>query len=128
MKTDSSSALTTSSPTRVRCINLDWLEVHAFEPIDQPHDVDYFTSCGFVVSVRDYVVEKCNYLSGMMERDELGNIVYDGDMEVVAVECMQSLGNEYKQLAGYYPKPKKICFSGFLSQQYMLASHILSYY
>ena len=72
-----------------------------------------------LVAVRDYVVEKCNYLSGLMVRDELGNIIYSGDMEAVAVECMQALGNDYEQLKGYYPEPKKICFSGFLSQQYM---------
>ena len=54
MKTDLCNAPTTSSPTRVRCINLDWLEVHALEPVDQPHDVEYFTSCGFVVHQRDY--------------------------------------------------------------------------
>lgn len=72
-----------------------------------------------LVAVRDYVVEKCNYLSELMERDELGNIIYNGDMEAVAVECMQALGNDYEQLTGYYPEPKKICFSGFLSQQYM---------
>lgn len=39
---------------RVRCINLDWLEVHAFEPVDEPHDAIYFQSCGFVVHSREY--------------------------------------------------------------------------
>lgn len=38
----------------VRCINLDWLEVACLEPIDKPHDADYFRACGFVVIVRDY--------------------------------------------------------------------------
>lgn len=42
------------SPTRVRCINLDWLEVHVLEPEDQPHDVDYFVRAGFVVHPRAY--------------------------------------------------------------------------
>ena len=37
-----------------RCINLDWLEVTALEPISQPHDPDYFRACGLVVSCRDY--------------------------------------------------------------------------
>lgn len=44
--------MTTKQPTR--CINLDWLEVTALEPITQPHDADYFRSCGFVVIERDY--------------------------------------------------------------------------
>lgn len=37
-----------------RCINLDWLEVTALEPITQPHDADYFRACGFVVVEREY--------------------------------------------------------------------------
>lgn len=69
--------------------------------------------------VRDFVVEKCNGLAEQMERDELGNVVYSGDMEAAAVACMQALGEEYPQLTGFYPRPKKIHFSGFLSQQYM---------
>lgn len=72
-----------------------------------------------LATVRDFVVQKCNYLSKQVERDEAGNIIYSGDMESAAVECMQAMGQEYRQLAGFYPKPKKIAFSGFLSQQYM---------
>lgn len=37
-----------------RCVNLDWLEVHCLEPIEQPHDPDYFRSCGFIVEEREY--------------------------------------------------------------------------
>lgn len=53
-KTDSYSVQTTSSPTRVRCINLDWLEVHALEPINEPHDAEYFRCRGYVVHEREY--------------------------------------------------------------------------
>lgn len=38
----------------VRCVNLDWLEVHALEPITQPHDAEYFRTMGFHVIERDY--------------------------------------------------------------------------
>lgn len=38
----------------VRCVNLDWLEVHCFEPISQPHDADYFRKLGFWVQEREY--------------------------------------------------------------------------
>lgn len=38
----------------IRCINLDWLEVHALEPFGQPHDSDFFRSCGLVVHEREY--------------------------------------------------------------------------
>lgn len=37
-----------------RCVNIDWLEVSVLEPVTQPHDPDYFRSCGFVVHEREY--------------------------------------------------------------------------
>lgn len=37
-----------------RCVNLDWLEVTALEPIAEPHDAEYFRACGWVVIERDY--------------------------------------------------------------------------
>ena len=37
-----------------RCINLDWLEVCAMEPLAEPRDANYFRSCGFVVIEREY--------------------------------------------------------------------------
>lgn len=38
----------------VRCINLDWVEVHAREPLLVPHNADYFRQAGFVVHEREY--------------------------------------------------------------------------
>lgn len=37
-----------------RCINLDWLEVCALEPIEKPLSADYFRSCGLSVLEREY--------------------------------------------------------------------------
>lgn len=37
-----------------RCVNLDWLEIHAREPIGEPHNAEYFRSCGCWVEERDY--------------------------------------------------------------------------
>lgn len=37
-----------------RCVNLDWLEVHAREPLGQPRDAFYYASLGFSVRRRDY--------------------------------------------------------------------------
>lgn len=37
-----------------RCINLDWLEVCALEPIEKPLDADYYRACGFTVLEREY--------------------------------------------------------------------------
>lgn len=40
--------------TSVRCINLDWLEVHCLEPVGEPRDPAYFVRQGFVVHEREY--------------------------------------------------------------------------
>ena len=37
-----------------RCINLDWLEVTALEPITSPRDPEFFQERGLVISVREY--------------------------------------------------------------------------
>lgn len=38
----------------IRCINLDWLEVFAHEPQNEPHDLFYFQNCGYSVRPREY--------------------------------------------------------------------------
>lgn len=40
--------------TQKRCVNLDWLEVHAREPIGQPHTADFFRERGCEVVEREY--------------------------------------------------------------------------
>lgn len=44
----------TSKSSIKRCINLDWLEVHAREPIGKARDAEYYRAQGFVVHERDY--------------------------------------------------------------------------
>lgn len=39
---------------RERCVNLDWLEIHAMEPPGDPHDANYFRRVGLTVVERDY--------------------------------------------------------------------------
>lgn len=73
-----------------------------------------------LAKLRDHVVSQANELSVVFERDEKGRILYQGSMEEEAVEQMQRLGRQFKALAGYYPKPKELCWSGFYSQQYMM--------
>lgn len=48
------SAETAQKSCEKRCINIDWLEVHAREPIETPHDADYFRRCGIMVREREY--------------------------------------------------------------------------
>jgi hypothetical protein len=85
----------------------------------------YFPSHGETYSleeltyVRNYVVEQCNRLSALIERDEAGNPIYRGDMKDAAITAMQHLGETYSRLDGYYPKPKALITSDFCCQQYI---------
>lgn len=38
----------------VRCVNLDWLEVHTREPLTGKRDADYYAALNYNVRVRDY--------------------------------------------------------------------------
>lgn len=48
------STQTTLRTSIKRCVNLDWLEVHAREPIEEPRNADYYRTKGFVVHEREY--------------------------------------------------------------------------
>ncbi len=72
-----------------------------------------------LTQLRDYVVAQANALSAEVKRDKNGKILYSGNLQKTAIESMNSLGEQYEQLAGYYPMPKPIATSEFLSQQHM---------
>lgn len=59
---------------KARCINLDWLEVCVLEPRDQPHDADYFRSCGLVVHEREYGTKVWGQMFTILGEDHLGFI------------------------------------------------------
>ena len=47
---------------KVRCVNIDWLEVHAYEPITLSLNADYYFRQGYNVHSREYgtrVYRKC---------------------------------------------------------------------
>lgn len=44
----------TSKCSIKRCVNLDWLEVHAREPVGKPRHAEYYRNKGFIVHERDY--------------------------------------------------------------------------
>lgn len=73
-----------------------------------------------LTALRNMLVEKCNELSGQMQRTEDGEIIYEGNMGKKAISDMQALGETYDVLQGFYPMPKPLYFSDFVSQQYML--------
>lgn len=72
-----------------------------------------------LLRVRNFVVEKCNQLALLMERDAKGAVVYEEDVEAKSIECMQELGKTYSRLKGFYPSPKQLASSDFFSQQYI---------
>jgi hypothetical protein len=55
----------------------------------------------------------------IFERDDLGNIIYDGDMEYEARVSMQNLSDIYPRMSGFQVTPKTLDSSVFMSQQYM---------
>lgn len=73
-----------------------------------------------LTALRNMLVEKCNELSRQMQRTEEGEIIYEGNMGKKAISDMQALGETYDALQGFYPMPKPLYFSDFVSQQYML--------
>ncbi|SFC84125.1 DUF3810 domain-containing protein [Butyrivibrio sp. YAB3001] len=72
-----------------------------------------------LANLRDYVVKKCNELSAQVPHDENGNVMFDGNMQLTAIESMSKLSDDYPRLGGYYVTPKALYFSDFMCQQYM---------
>ena len=54
---------------QTRCVNLDWLEVYAHEPLTEPRDPDYFRSQGFVVREREYGTRVYEQMFTLEDRD-----------------------------------------------------------
>lgn len=57
--------------TQKRCVNLDWLEVFAREPVGQPHTADYFRSHGIEVEEREYGTRVYREMFTLMGSDGL---------------------------------------------------------
>ena len=63
-------------------------------------------------------------LAGKFERDADGYIILSEDPADKCREAMRQLGEEYSQLRGYYPRPKKIINSFFMSQEGIIGLYI----
>lgn len=73
-----------------------------------------------LATLRDYLVEQCNTLADQIDRDEQGTAVYSGDLIVESVHAMETMGQQYDRLSGYYVTPKYLKCSEFFSQQYIM--------
>lgn len=72
-----------------------------------------------LMTLRNYIVSKCNEYSEKIERDENGWAVYNGDVQETAKSAMQNLASVYPRLGGFYPNVKYMMYSNLMSQMYM---------
>lgn len=63
------------------------------------------------------LTEEVNQRVNLVERDENGVMVLEADERADSVIAMETLGEEYPCLRGYYPKPKRLQISEVLSYQ-----------
>ena len=62
------------------------------------------------------LIKKCNELAKEVPRDDEGCFTLTCDFKSEARTAMKRAGEKYPQLRGYYPNPKPIQFSYFMSQ------------
>lgn len=69
-----------------------------------------------VMRLCELVIGEANELSGQVARDADGKMTVPDNLGELAELSMNRLSGEYPQLAGIYPDPKRIMFSGFMTQ------------
>lgn len=70
-----------------RCVNLDWLEVAVLEPKAEPHDAEYFRSCGWVVIEREYGTRVWGAMFTLEGNDHLPFIEIRRDPKSEIIAC-----------------------------------------
>lgn len=65
------------------------------------------------------LVKMCNNYSSQIPLDKNGLCILPENANEIAVKSMRRLGHTYPTLAGYYPNPKPILFSEFMSYQFL---------
>ncbi len=69
------------------------------------------------VEVYRMMAEKLNELESQVSRDEHGYFVLSDDLNEEAKTALSNIGGDYEQLAGFYPNPKPVINSFWLSQE-----------
>ena len=64
-----------------------------------------------------WLTEEVNTISGEVDRDSSGVMTLEAPEGEGAVEAVHGLAEEFPALEGYYPQPKKLLLSEFLSYQ-----------
>lgn len=70
-----------------------------------------------LVEVCEMMTEHVNYYAELVARDEQGVMVLSDDVQTEARLQMHNLSQEYPELTGYYPQPKKLLAHWILSVQ-----------
>lgn len=73
-----------------------------------------------LVALGEVVTEIANEYAPKVKRNEKGQFLLTSDLKDGAVSAIKNLGETYPQLDGYYPRPKPIINSYFMSQQYLM--------
>lgn len=82
--------------------------------VAEEHTVDDLVKLGEIVT------EIANKYADKVERDDEGRFVTEDNLGDRAISAMQNLGEDYPQLKGFYPNPKPVLNSFFMSQQYLM--------
>ena len=67
----------------------------------------------------EIMTEQAKALIDQVQRDENGIMQLSGDIREQSVRAMRKLGESYPTLAGFYPMPKAVWFSEFLSHEHI---------
>lgn len=77
-----------------------------------------------LLSTLEDVAVQIAELSDNFSRNDDGYIVLDGDSRDECISAMKNISKSYSQLSGYYPKPKPIHNSFFMSQEGVIGLYI----
>ncbi len=88
---------------------------HATPFAERYYQPRVYTGQELLILYRD-LIETANTLSIQVQRDANGQFVLQDDLYATAIASMQKLGETYPQFQGYYPKPKVIRASYYMSQ------------
>ncbi|MGN0394819.1 MAG: DUF3810 domain-containing protein [Coprococcus sp.] len=106
--------LTLNCTMLYNCTRLEVYGVDGKEASSEETDINN------LVALRNYIVNKCNELAVVVERDDNGEIIYSVDLHEELSESFVKLSGQYPRLAGYCPKAKPIMSSYFMYQANLL--------
>ncbi len=71
----------------------------------------------------EILTEEANRLADAVTRDENGIMILTADVRRESVRAMSGLAGDYPSLGGFYPQPKPVLFSEFMSHENISGVH-----